>query len=110
MMGNLSSERSIDVSQAIEIAYRWARQADIECQTETVYVSQSTSSITVNSSLLRDGRVLSQASGKGMGDAALASAIFEAIEHAAIRKNLYRAIPPLRDAQLPRNKKIEAVI
>ena len=109
MMGNLSSERSIDVSQAIEIAYRWARQADIECQTETVYVSQSTSSITVNSSLLRDGRVLSQASGKGMGDAALASAIFEAIEHAAIRKNLYRAIPPLRDAQLPRNKKIEAV-
>ncbi|WP_176702732.1 hypothetical protein [Actinomyces vulturis] len=82
-------ERTVGVGDALKIAVSWAVLHNLNINYEIVCASEATRSITVSSALVdSEGKRLSQASGKGYGDASIASAVFEAIEHAAISQKL----------------------
>ncbi len=77
-------ERISSPQDAIKIACRWAESYGYQLESRFIHQSPVGDFITTGSTLKSlDGRIVSKASGKGIGDQAVASGLFEAVEHAA---------------------------
>lgn len=94
-------ERSLSVSTAIDNIKTWANNSSFTLDYKTVHTTTSGSSMV--KSYLRDstGALLSEAAGKGIGDQATASALYEALEHGAFKYALPGQVRPDTEAILP---------
>ena len=78
-------ERNLFVEDAIALAERVARDCSIHIDAQAVLRSRASSAQTIKVIFWNDqGQMISDAMGKGLGNQALASGIFEAFEHAAL--------------------------
>lgn len=101
-------ERQLPVEEAISLAKAWAHSMDLALTSRVTAVSKDTGAMTTRSTLSTvEGKLLAEGSGKGMGRQALASGLFEAIEHAASNGSLLRQPNPVLREVLLENKRIE---
>lgn len=95
-------ERAIPANAAVAAAFETANVLGLTIRTEVVADGSDSGAQVVYASLVnRDGEIVDRGSGKGIGRHALASAVYEAFEHAAARGQLPGQTIEVTNAVLP---------
>lgn len=101
-------ERGLGPAEATELASSWADNHGLEITSSTLVQSTNTSSRTTQATLrTHDGQTMARGLGKGFGDQATASGVYEAIEHAATNFAIPGQSDPLTKGVLPEHPELE---